>query len=650
MKKFVSFFAVLVFAVIPLFAYDIWNGVVRLDNSEILEKETIKLNGMWEFYPGQEFQTFNREQYDMAFIKVPGSWRIEAKKNFQSDIACYRIKIVGLKPSTKYAIFSRKSPATAANFFCNGEKVASFGTYSSDEKNFKPCERPVYAFLESDSIGSIELVVQVASFFNHESGITSSILFAEEEVITRHFRSIIILISLLLGASLFLSIIHFSIYFGDRTSNANLIFGFVFIAIICNLLSFNGSILSWEFQEIPYSFITVLECICPWMLPQLFSVLAMKDKFSTNKLLLLDKVIFGIFSSFGIIFCTFPIKYTNYIIVLLIFVDFLFYIYRIYRMAFSFATKQIQFGVYCLFFVIIDTGYFFDAFFSSFTPENIILFSQIGTIVFILFDVIYLAYVQQAIFHNARKAKIELENSNEASLKFFYSDFIRLINDEIKDVHLGDCTKRKMTVMYVQLVVISPNGEKIQARYEFETCSKFIKIICDCVDKNNGIISSCFGRGCIAVFDNSAEDAVKCAKEIMHGIRQLNNVLCKFGEPCVMFGAGIHNGEVVIGTVGEQTSLNTIMIGDGVDAVYKIVAVALKFGVPFLVSQPVIDAIDNDKYKMPIYQNSIETAENQELFLYELKEKNTSEEKEVFQNRMPALLRSAEIDNILNLL
>ena len=117
-----------------------------------------------------------------------------------------------------------------------------------------------------------------------------------------------------------------------------------------------------------------------------------------------------------------------------------------------------------------------------------------------------------------------------------------------------------------------------------------------------------------------------------------------------MFGAGIHNGEVIIGTVGEQTSLNTIMIGDGVDAVYKIVAVALKFGVPFLVSQPVIDAIDNDKYKMPIYQNSIETAENQELFLYELKEKKTSEEKEVFQNRMPALLRSAEIDNILNLL
>ena len=79
MKKFVSFFAVLVFAVIPLFAYDIWNGVVRLDNSEILEKETIKLNGMWEFYPGQEFQAFNREQYDMAFIKVPGSWRMDMR-------------------------------------------------------------------------------------------------------------------------------------------------------------------------------------------------------------------------------------------------------------------------------------------------------------------------------------------------------------------------------------------------------------------------------------------------------------------------------------------------------------------------------------------------------------------------------------------
>ncbi|MGN0739091.1 MAG: adenylate/guanylate cyclase domain-containing protein [Treponema sp.] len=650
MKKIVSFFAVLVFSVIPLFSYDIWNGVVRLDDSEILEREKIKLNGMWEFYPGQEFQSFNREQYDMAFIKVPGSWRIEAKKNFQSDIACYRIKIVGLKPSTKYAIFSRKSPATAANFFCNGEKVASFGTYSSDEKVFKPCERPVYAFLESDSIGSIELVVQVASFSNHESGITSSILFAEEEVITRHFRSIIILISFLLGASLFLSIIHFSIYFGDRTSKANFIFGFVFIAIICNLLSFNGSILSWEFQGIPYSVITMLECICPWMLPQLFAVLAMDDKFSTKKLLVLDKVIFGVFSSFGIIFCVFPIRYTNYIIAILIFVNFLFYIYRIYRMSLAFASKQIQFAVYCLFFVIIDTGYFFDAFFSSFTAEYVILFSQIGIIVLILFDVVYLAYVQQAIFHNARKAKIELENSTESSLKFFYSDFIRLINNEIKDVHLGDCTRRKMTVMYIQLVVISPNGEKVLPRDEFETCSKFIKIICDCVDKNKGIISNCFGRGCIAIFENSAEDAVKCAKEVMHGIRQLNNVLCKFGDPCVMFGAGIHSGEVIIGTVGEQTSLNAIMIGEGVDTVYKIVAVALKFGVPFLVSQSVIDGIDNDEYKMPVCQNSIETPENKELFLYELKENNNSEKEEIFQSKIPALLRSAEIDNILNLL
>ena len=181
MKKLIGIIAALLISV-PVVSSQVWNGLVHIEDPEILEKSKITLNGQWEFYPGQEFISFNKEQNDMAFIKVPGSWIKQVKKNFQADTACYRIKIVGLKPNTQYAIYSRRCPATASKFYCNGKLVASYGIYSSDRNKAKPANVPVYAFLESDLIGSIELVIQVSCYSNFEAGLISPVVFASHNV------------------------------------------------------------------------------------------------------------------------------------------------------------------------------------------------------------------------------------------------------------------------------------------------------------------------------------------------------------------------------------------------------------------------------------------------------------------------------------
>ena len=643
-KKTFAVFALLLSASLS-FAAEVWNGVVHISDPERLEKEIINLNGNWEFYPAQEFQSFNREQYDMAFIKVPGAWEYNAKKNLQADFACYRIKIMGLKPATRYAIFSRVCPSTASKFFCNGVKVGEYGRYSSNEKLAKSAECPVYLFLNSDSIGTIELVIQVSSFSNYQSGIVSSLLFAENKVITKHFILIIICTTLLLGAILFTCIINFSVFIGDTKNLSNMIFGFLLLGLLCQLLTSNGCILSWMFPGIPFAVILGLKYVPLWMSPQLFSVLMMQDKGFEQRYPYVDKIIFGIFSAFGIIFCAFPVKYTNYLGVFLISANGLFYFYAIIRMARSFALKQIRDGIYLSFYIVVTTGFFFDILFPVQSSMIVLLFSQTGIALLVMFDVFYMAYAHQSLFHNTQRVMTFLENVNESYTKFISHEFLELVNRKYpNEVKLGDYSKTAITIMYVQTSIITSDETTVLPRHEFDTCSKFIHLITDCIEQSGGFVSNFLGRGCIGIFTGGPNDALMAAKKIMAEADTLNETQMRSGEYCISVNAGIHFGDAIIGAIGEDLRLDNVIIGPAMNAVARISAVACKHGVSFLVSKEALDQIKGDTAcDVRLYPNSIITSENDEIILYECVDENyVEEEPEVVK---PVPLSTKEIEN-----
>ncbi|MCR5386771.1 MAG: hypothetical protein K6E69_06595 [Treponema sp.] len=644
-KKLFMILAALLFSAGLSFAAEVWNGVVHITDPESLEHDIINLNGNWEFYPAQEFQSFNREQYDMAFIKVPGAWEYNVKKNLQADFACYRIKIMGLKPGTRYAIFSRVCPATASKFFCNGAKVGEYGRYSSNEKLAKSAERPVYLFLNSDSIGTIELVIQVSSFSNHQSGIISSLLFAEQKVITSHFIKIIISCAILLGAILFTCIINFSVFIGDTKNFANMIFGFLLLGLLCQLLTSNGSILSWMFPDIPFSVIQGLKYVPLWMSPQLFSVLMMRDKSFEQHYPYVDKAIFGIFSAFAVIFCAFPIKYTNYLSVILISANGLFYFYAIIRMARNFAVKQIKDGIYLSFYIVVTTGFFFDILFPVQSSMIVILFSQVGILILVMFDVFYMAYAHQSIFHNTHRIMTILENINDSYEKFISHEFLELVNrSDPNEVKLGDYAKTALTIMYVQTSIITSDETTILPRHEFDTCSKFIKLITDCIDQSNGFVSNFLGRGCVAIFTGGPNDALFAARKIMVEADTLNETQMRSGEYCVSINAGIHYGDVITGAIGEDLRLDNVIIGPCMNAVCRISAVAYKHGGSFLISKDALDQIEGDiACDVRLYPNSIITAENDEIILYECVDENSSDDDTEVVKPVP--ISSKEIEN-----
>lgn len=625
MKRILALLAAILIS-LPLFATEVWNGLVHISNPADLEKKPINLIGMWEFYPAQEFQSYNKEQYDMAFIKVPGSWKVQAKKNFRSNFACYRIKIVGLEPNTKYAIYSRRCPATASKFFCNGKLIASYGEYSSEEKKSSPANTPVYAFLESDLIGSIELVVQVSCYANYEAGIISPILFASRDMITNKFENILLYITIVAGALLFACIINFAIFLGDHSLKIHLIFGFLLFGILCHLLTVNSNIVSWAFPILPYYFIKQLEIISLWISPQLFSVIMMDDKTFSKKVKHLDKILFCIFSAFGIFFLIIPIRYTNYLISTLWIVNGIFFAYSIFRMSLAFATKQIKLGIFMSFYILIAGGYFFDLLFPEISANSTILFSQFTILLLEIFDVFFMAYNHQSIFHNTRKAMVELKNVNETYMKFIENDFLKLINNEHPEkVSRGNYKRKRETVLDVHLMVMYSDGRTLHPRNEFEAYSQFIKAIYDIIQKNNGIISSSVGSGCIAIFDRNPEDVFNCAREMISEVRRLNEQNVKLGEASAMISCGIHKGDVVVGVIGEENSFTECILGSGIEVASRIENISLKYGVPVLVSKTVVDELEgNPPCKISLFQRSVITQDEGEVYLYECHDEDYS--------------------------
>lgn len=651
MKKIFCFSLFIFITIFSAFCVtEVWNGVVHVSDNSQLEKEIVQLNGMWEFYPSQEFQTFNREQYDMAFIKVPGSWQITAKKNFQCDIACYRLKIMGLKPNTTYSIFSRKCPATSSKFFCNGYKVAEYGVFSSNKKVAKPCDKPVYIFLQSDRIGTIELVVQVASFSNHESGITTPLLFSEASQITRHFTILIIITSIIAGLLLFNSIINFSVYVGDKTNRMYLIFGLLFTGLLLENVTLNGCLLSWVMPFLPYSLLIGIQFMPLWLGPLLFSLIMMMDEKFQRKIPYLDKIIFGLFSGFGIVFCAFPVRYTNYLKFVLIIFDALYFLYISYRAGRAFADKDIKTGITLLFFILIFTGIFLDMIFVQTSAKSVILFSQIGLLLLPIFNSSFMALTHQMYYHQTNKAMINITKINEEYEKFISNDVLKIINKEKPElVNRGDFAKVVKTLMYIQLDVLNDKNSNVLPRTEFETCNIYISQIAECILKHNGFISNFLGRGCIAIFDEP-NDSLFAAREILQTVSSLNETRKNEGLFYVKYGAGIHTGEAVIGTIGEDKHLDNAIVGYAMNVVSRIGSVAFKDDAEFLVSEQTVDAIKDIRgCDVNLYKHSIDTPELNVVKLYRCFDKDDMLRLNP-QNVNPKVLSIRETDKFVKVL
>jgi two-component system sensor histidine kinase ChiS len=125
--------------------------------------------------------------------------------------------------------------------------------------------------------------------------------------------------------------------------------------------------------------------------------------------------------------------------------------------------------------------------------------------------------------------------------------------------------------------------------------SKCVSIISPIIKKHNGYISKILSENIISLFPNHPSDAVNCYLEITEKLTEYANE-----EENNYFdlkkATGLHYGNILLGTIGEENRLDDTVISETVNVVSRLSEVAKTYNVDFVFSDEVFNIIRENKF------------------------------------------------------
>ena len=206
-----------------------------------------------------------------------------------------------------------------------------------------------------------------------------------------------------------------------------------------------------------------------------------------------------------------------------------------------------------------------------------------------------------------------------------------LERDSIVDVKLGDQVERKLTVMFSDIRNFTPLSESMTPRENFEFINSYLSQMEPVVSEHRGIIDKYMGDAILALFTQSADDAVAGSIAMLEKLNHYNAGRARAGYVPTQIGIGLNTGMVMIGTVGGTNRMDSTVIGDVVNLTSRIEDATKIYRAPLLISQNTLyDLADPSKYDIRLLDRIRVKGKTQPLSIYE-----------VFDND-PADLRSSK--------
>jgi two-component system, sensor histidine kinase ChiS len=185
-----------------------------------------------------------------------------------------------------------------------------------------------------------------------------------------------------------------------------------------------------------------------------------------------------------------------------------------------------------------------------------------------------------------------IELYSNASSKFVPREFLTFLGrDTIADVRLGDQVAREMTVFFSDIRDFTSMSESMTPSDNFAFLNSYLKRATPIIRANNGFIDKYIGDAIMALFPTEPHDALRAAVELQRALVGYNQGRKTAGYAPVRIGIGLHRGELILGTIGEEERMQTTVISDAVNVASRIEGLTKVFGVSLLVSKSVVEKL-----------------------------------------------------------
>jgi class 3 adenylate cyclase/AmiR/NasT family two-component response regulator len=185
-----------------------------------------------------------------------------------------------------------------------------------------------------------------------------------------------------------------------------------------------------------------------------------------------------------------------------------------------------------------------------------------------------------------------IELYSNASNKFVPKEFLyHLGRQTLADVKLGDHVASKMTVFFTDIREFTALSEGMTPHDNFAFLNSYLKRATPIVRTNHGFVDKYIGDAIMALFPREPQDALRAAIDLQRALAGYNQGRKAAGYKPIAIGIGLHYGDVILGTIGEDERMQTTVIADSVNLASRIEGMTKVFGVPLLVSKSVIDSL-----------------------------------------------------------
>ena len=207
----------------------------------------------------------------------------------------------------------------------------------------------------------------------------------------------------------------------------------------------------------------------------------------------------------------------------------------------------------------------------------------------------------------------------ESYQRFVPSELLKNLGKKsILDISLGDQVNVEMSILFSDIRSFTSISEKMTPKENFLFLNSYLNKMSPIIRENKGYIDKFMGDGVMALFKNSANDAVKAAVEMQEFLNLYNSNSSKNKTHQIKIGVGINTGEMMLGTLGEENRMEGSVISDAVNLASRLEGLTKNYRVGIIISEETYNKINKDLFSIRFIDLVAVKGKDKSIKIYEI--------------------------------
>ena len=589
---------------------EVKKGKVNIPHQTSSEKNLFSLKGDFHYTPSQFYSLKNGS--GEFYSKIPGSFSSK-KQGSIYGYGSYGLELSGLDPSIIYAI-QIPHVFASCSIVINGIDIGSQGQPGINRETETPGTRASQIAFRPLNDGTANIIINVSNFFNLKGYISGPIILGEASQIGIMFRGALIFYGIIFAITFSVALFFFMLSFFHKQSSFVLCFALTSMVLGLRGIFFYPHIFVVLFPNTPWLLNFIMRYVTVPLPIILFTV------FLSKALNLKYKIPYILILSVSILYAISTIVLPPEVSVFLLIYYQCFAIFcvtHIIVIAIIGLKKKREFSVWI--FIATSILFLFGVYdlmvaIGFITGEFMI---QIGTIFAVIILSIKVLDDYVTSIKKIEDLSIEMKLINNSLIRFVPNQIVELLNKKsITDVKLGDNVELSMPILSIDIRSFTHTSEKLAPNQVFELLNEYFALVAPIVRRYNGVITKYLGDGFFAIFPDGANAALSCGIAIQKAIQ--NNSITAPNSTPLRVGIGIDMGDILLGTIGNSTRMDSVIISDAYHVAEVLQESTKKYSSCIIISDRIYDSLNDisEHYIRPIQK--IKNTLNKDVFLYEV--------------------------------